>query len=79
VISCYAGQQPDPDELDALQAEFPAHVIWREQLDGPARYVARGRYLDVHPHTVVTADPGELRELLRPVQHVTRQRCRALR
>jgi hypothetical protein len=46
--------------LTALRADFPGHEIWREDDDGQIRYIARGR----HPHTVVTADLGELRAAL---------------
>ena len=46
--------------LTALRADFPDHEIWREDDGGQIRYIARGR----HPHTVVTADLGELRTAL---------------
>jgi S-adenosyl methyltransferase len=46
--------------LTALRAEFPDHEIWREDDGGQIRYIARGQ----HPHTVVTADLGELRAAL---------------
>ncbi len=46
--------------LTVLRAEFPDHEIWREDDGGQVRYIARGR----HPHTVVTADLGELRAAL---------------
>jgi hypothetical protein len=55
----------EPDELDVLQGEFHAYVIWREVMPMHSRYVARSRYLAVNPHTVVTADIGELRTILR--------------
>jgi len=58
---------PEPTEtavaahaITALQADFPDHEIWREDDGGQIRYIARGR----HPHTVVTADLGELRAAL---------------
>ena len=38
--------------------------IWREDIRGRVRYIARARRLDVNPHTVVTADVGELRAIL---------------
>lgn len=46
--------------LTALRADFPHHEIWREDDGGQIRYIARGQ----HPHTVVTADLGELRTAL---------------
>jgi S-adenosyl methyltransferase len=46
--------------ITALRADFPDHEIWREDDGGQVRYVARGQ----HPHTVVTADLGELRAAL---------------
>jgi hypothetical protein len=55
---------PMPDELASLQADFPQFRIWREITWGSARYVARSLQLDTRPHTVVTADPGEMRAAL---------------
>jgi hypothetical protein len=50
--------------LTALQEEFPAFRITRElTLTGP-RYIARSRHLSQNPHTLITADPGELRTAL---------------
>ena len=46
--------------LTILRADFPGHEIWREDDGDQFRYIARGR----HPHTVVTADLGELRAAL---------------
>ncbi len=54
------------DELTVLRDEFPAYRIWQEQLPGRTRYVARRRCQGLGPHTVVTADVGELREALAP-------------
>jgi hypothetical protein len=51
-------------ELASLQADFPAYEIWREETGYGTQYVARGRTLGVHPHTVVTADLGRLRDVL---------------
>jgi O-methyltransferase involved in polyketide biosynthesis len=53
-----------PEQLRALRAEFPAWRIWREDACGRVRYVARSRRADLNPHTVVTADLGELRKAL---------------
>jgi hypothetical protein len=55
---------PLRDPLPALQAEFPGHRIWRESLYGRIRYVARSLHLDLNPHTVITADPEEMRTAL---------------
>jgi hypothetical protein len=54
------------DPLSALHADFPAFRIWRETMRDRVRYIARSPRLDLHPHTVVTADPGELRAALLP-------------
>ena len=56
------------DDLTDLRAEFPAFRIWREELPGRPRYVARSRHQGQNPHTVVTQDLGELREALQPEQ-----------
>jgi hypothetical protein len=52
------------DDVTGLQAEFPAFRIWREDVPGRRRYVARSRHQSLHPHTVVTADLRELRAAL---------------
>ncbi len=57
------GDQPS-DPLPALQQQFPAFQIWRENMFGRRRYIARSQHLSVHPHTVITADPDELRAAL---------------
>ena len=54
------------EDLAVLQAEFPAFRIWQEEFPGRTRYVARSRLRGVNPHTVITADIGELREVLQP-------------
>ena len=51
--------------LTALQAEFPQFRIWRENVYGRRRYVARSERLSLNPHTVITSDPDELRAALR--------------
>jgi hypothetical protein len=53
-----------PDPLPALQQQFPAFLIWRENAFGRRRYVARSQHLSVNPHTVITDDPDELRAAL---------------
>ena len=52
------------DELAALRAEFPRFRIIRETVGDRARYVARRLEPGTRPHTVVTADPSELRAAL---------------
>ena len=65
-------EAPDVSALDAelteLQAEFPAFQIWREEMPGRARYVARSLRADLNPHTVVTSDLAELRDALEPAR-----------
>ncbi len=58
------------DELTVLREEFPAYRIWREETPGRSRYVARSRHRGLQPHTVVTAEIGELREALEPAGHL---------
>jgi hypothetical protein len=55
---------PALDELDSLREELPGFRIWREEMPSRVRYVARAMDLRTHPHTVITADPGELRAQL---------------
>lgn len=54
----------DPRVLTALQMQFPSYRIWVDECFGRSRYVARGRFLRLNPHTVITADPDELRDAL---------------
>jgi hypothetical protein len=51
-------------ELAALRADFPQYDITRDATLSPARYVSRRLRPGVHPHTVVTPDPSELRAIL---------------
>jgi hypothetical protein len=60
------GTLPLSDPLAGLKAEFPAFRIWRESLCGHVRYIARSLHQGLNPHTVVTADPDELRAALAP-------------
>ena len=53
------------DGLDALRDAFPAYLFWQEQLPSHVKYVARSRYLEASPHTVVTAEVDELEQALR--------------
>jgi O-methyltransferase involved in polyketide biosynthesis len=52
------------DELAELQEQFPEFRIWEEKTEGQTRYVARSIHLAGRPHTLVTADCGELRAAL---------------
>jgi hypothetical protein len=52
--------QPDPDELALIAACFPGFWVWRQTVIDRTRYVALGRDLNTHPHTVVTSDLEEL-------------------
>jgi O-methyltransferase involved in polyketide biosynthesis len=56
------------EDLTALRAEFPTFRIWREDASGRVRFVARSLRADVNPHTVITADLGELRAAIAPSQ-----------
>jgi hypothetical protein len=51
-------------ELDRLRADFPEFWIWRENTGSGVRFVARSQRVGLNPHTVVTADPAELRAAL---------------
>jgi hypothetical protein len=45
-----------------MQRDFPHYWIWQEPGDsGHPRYIARARSLTGRPHTVMTANPAELR------------------
>ena len=55
-------------QLDSLSAEFPAFAISLELTAGNGiRFVARNRYPDVHPRTVITPEAAELRTALSSV------------
>ena len=54
------------DALAVLRDDYPGYKIWREVTPGRERYVARSLHFGLNPHTVVTADLGELREVLQP-------------
>lgn len=55
---------PSQTSLSPLCDDVPQFRIWREDACGQVRYIARGQDPGQHPHTVVTADPGELRAAL---------------
>lgn len=57
-------RQLTADDLTGLRLAFPGFRIWREMTGDRVRYVARSMRLDAGLHTVVTADPAELRALL---------------
>jgi SAM-dependent methyltransferase len=51
-------------ELASVRADFPRFRIWCEDAWGRVRYIARSQHPGQHPHTIVTADLGELRAAL---------------
>jgi hypothetical protein len=52
------------EELAGLRTGFPQFRIWREISCDRTRYVARSLQPGTRPHTIVTADPRELRAAL---------------
>ena len=58
-----------PDPLLAIQQEFPHYRIWREDIAGRVRYIARSLGHGLRPHTVVTGDLAELHGALEPSQY----------
>jgi O-methyltransferase involved in polyketide biosynthesis len=54
------------NELAVLRADYPGYKIWREVTPGRERYIARSLHFGLNPHTVVTADLSELRDVLEP-------------
>lgn len=53
-------------ELDMLREQFPGFDIWLEERSGGSMtFAARRRRSCLHPHTLVTADPDEMRMQLR--------------
>jgi len=52
------------DVLFGLQQEFPGFRIWQESYGERKRYVACRLVAGTRPHSVVTADPDELRAAL---------------
>jgi hypothetical protein len=53
-----------PDPLPPLCAEFPGFRIWREITGDRTGYIARSLHPCTSPHTVVTDDLSELRDVL---------------
>ena len=68
-----AGPAEDDEALTKLQRDFPGHRIWREIIPGRTVYVARSQHPAARPHTMVTADLGELHAALTE----TSQACRS--
>ncbi len=60
---------PGGPGLAVLQAEFPCYRIWREDIGGRVRYIARSLQHGLRPHTVVTGDRAELRAALLPSRY----------
>jgi hypothetical protein len=60
----------DPDELALIAAGFPEFRLWRETTLDRTHYIARGRDLNTHPHTIVTTDLDELSATLLAGQQV---------
>ena len=54
------------NELAVLRDDYPGYKIWREVTPGRERYIARSLHFGLNPHTVVTADLSELRDVLQP-------------
>ena len=52
------------DVLFGLQQEFPGFRIWQESHGERKRFVACRIVASIRPHSVVTADPDELRDAL---------------
>lgn len=48
-------------ELAMLQEEFPGFDIWLTEKGLLTSFVARRRHSDLHPHTLVTSNPHEMR------------------
>ena len=54
------------NEMAVLRDDYPGYKIWREVTPGRERFVARSLHFGLNPHTVVTADLSELRDMLQP-------------
>jgi hypothetical protein len=52
------------DVLLGLQRDFPGYRIWQESHGERKRFVASRIVASIRPHSVVTADPDELRDAL---------------
>ena len=61
----------DPAEqatLAELRREFPGYRIWLEPTHSHLRFIARRQGAGTGLHTVITADPAELRSVLAAAQ-----------
>jgi hypothetical protein len=56
------------DDLASVRGDFPDYRIWREVFPGRDRYVVRSLMPGLSPHTLVTDDLAELRDVLQPVR-----------
>jgi hypothetical protein len=56
------------DQLELLRAEFPDYQLTVEFRRDGHRYISRSRRLGQNPHTVITDDPDELRDILHRAQ-----------
>jgi hypothetical protein len=56
-----ANESGRDEEIARLQASFPEFRIWRESTYSGPRYIACRLRPGTRPHTLVTADLGELR------------------
>jgi hypothetical protein len=54
-----------PAAVKALRQEFPGFRIWRELMVGQVQYLACRLQPGTHPHTVISPDPGKLRDALK--------------
>jgi hypothetical protein len=63
-MSSVAEGDADAGSLADLRAEFPRFRIWQEIVGDRVRYVARRLLPGAGLHTIVTADPGEIRAVL---------------
>jgi hypothetical protein len=55
--------------LTALQQQFPRYRVWREDIYGRVRYVARSLEHGLRPHAVITGDLAELQAAQEPSQY----------
>lgn len=72
IAASLSDTQPPREELTALRADFPQFRIWREMTLDRIRYVSHRLHQDLHPHTVITEDPRELRTILQAAQNPAR-------
>ena len=63
-LDAYWPGDTSPSVVAALRQEFPGFRIWRELMVGQVQYLACRLQPGTHPHTVITPDPGKLRDAL---------------